>query len=403
MADKLFKDYFLERAEDTSIVDNSKILINRGNSVRKIDVNKFASADDLDNYVDLTTDQNISGVKTFNDDLGIGTTNPEHSLHVVSSEQCPALFESEITGGGIALMDSTTTDDQQVGIGAFGDHLCFRSGGAPSGNMRLLSNGNLGIGTTTPSDKLTIQTSAGSLNGLTLKDSGGNDAAKFNINPSTGEIKIGSSRVNYFPTFYSNNSEAMRITSAGNVGIGTTNPAAKLDVNGNTKITGTLDLNDGSSSVKIGTLAGGTGINQTSVGHRSGQNSQGINQSAFGLFSGYFNEGNNQSAFGMNAGRDNSGANQTAAGYEAGRDNTGDNNIAIGFESSEGNSGDDVLSIGYQAGKGNTQSNRTIIDNDLLPAFASFALAEAAFGSGQSGMTYLYFNTVTNTVEGVRF
>jgi len=67
-------------------------------------------------------------------------------LHVVSNEQCPALFESTIAGGGIALMDSTTTDDEQVGIGAFGDNLCFRAGGDADGNMRLHSTGNLTIG-----------------------------------------------------------------------------------------------------------------------------------------------------------------------------------------------------------------------------------------------------------------
>jgi hypothetical protein len=79
---------------------------------------------------------------------GIGTLTPDKTLHVLSPDQCPALFESTTAGGGIALMDSTTTNDSQVGIGAFGDHLCFRSGGASAGNMRLLSNGNLLIGTT---------------------------------------------------------------------------------------------------------------------------------------------------------------------------------------------------------------------------------------------------------------
>lgn len=35
----------------------------------------------------------------------------------------------------------------------------------------------------------------------------------------------------------------MRITSAGNVGIGTTSPSAKLDVNGSMEIAGNLDIN----------------------------------------------------------------------------------------------------------------------------------------------------------------
>jgi hypothetical protein len=306
MADKLFKDYFEERQEDNSIVGNTKILIKRGNNVRKIDVDQFATAaqgDLADNSVQLTGNQNISGVKTFSD----------------------------------------------------------------------------------------------------------------------------------------------------NVGIGTTNPSAKLDVQGNTKITGTLDLNDGSNRTIVGTDAGGTGTNQSAFGYLAGESNTGTNQSAFGYFAGrqntggnqsafgylagYLNIGGNQSVFGRTAGFQNSGAsqsafgyfagrenaggsqsafgyeagylntgdNQTAVGYFAGRDNIGNNNIAIGFESSYGNEGDNVLSIGYQAGKGNTQSKRTIIDNALLPEFASFTAAESAFGTGQPGMTYLFFNTTTNAIEGVRF
>jgi hypothetical protein len=60
-----------------------------------------------------------------------------------SAEQCPLEVESTGTGGGIALLDNTTTDNESVGIGALGDNLCFRSGGVPQGNMRLLDTGTL--------------------------------------------------------------------------------------------------------------------------------------------------------------------------------------------------------------------------------------------------------------------
>jgi hypothetical protein len=54
-----------------------------------------------------------------------------------SSEQCPLEVESTGTGGGIALLDNTTTDNESVGIGAFGDLLCLRGGGNPAGTMQL--------------------------------------------------------------------------------------------------------------------------------------------------------------------------------------------------------------------------------------------------------------------------
>jgi hypothetical protein len=60
-----------------------------------------------------------------------------------SSEQCPLEIESTGTGGGIALLDNTTTNNTSVGIGALGNALCFRSGGVAAGNMRLLDTGTL--------------------------------------------------------------------------------------------------------------------------------------------------------------------------------------------------------------------------------------------------------------------
>jgi len=64
-------------------------------------------------------------------------------LKAQSSEQCPLEVESTGSGGGISLMDNTTTDADSVGIGAFGDALCFRSGNVAAGNMRLLDDGTL--------------------------------------------------------------------------------------------------------------------------------------------------------------------------------------------------------------------------------------------------------------------
>ena len=42
-------------------------------------------------------------------------------------------------------------------------------------------------------------------------------------------------------SFYANAAERLRITSAGNVGIGTTSPGSKLDVNGEIRIGNTVN------------------------------------------------------------------------------------------------------------------------------------------------------------------
>jgi hypothetical protein len=67
-------------------------------------------------------------VGKFGNQFGINTDTPEHALQVESDEQCIILAKtSNTTGGGVALMDENTSDEFQVGVGAFADRLCLRS------------------------------------------------------------------------------------------------------------------------------------------------------------------------------------------------------------------------------------------------------------------------------------
>jgi len=90
------------------------------------------------------------------------------------------------------------------------------------------SSGKVGIGTSTPTRKLTVWSSGSNGIGIGINTF---EVAKFVADSGTGEISIGSSLANYYPVFYSNNAEAMRITTTGLVGIGTTSPSAKLSIN----------------------------------------------------------------------------------------------------------------------------------------------------------------------------
>ena len=118
----------------------------------------FKDAGDSDKFklfkgleVEPTTTVDTAGTGYTKGDLVVAnldatSANISGVIEVVSSDQCVAKFESTGAGGGIALLDSTTTNADQVGIGAFGDNLCFRAGGDADGNMRLHSTGNLTIG-----------------------------------------------------------------------------------------------------------------------------------------------------------------------------------------------------------------------------------------------------------------
>ncbi len=109
----------------------------------------------------------------------------------------------------------------------------------PSERMRIDSSGKVGIGTSSPIEKLQvagqiISTSSNS----TLKDSGAERAIMeltskaARIGHFRGSNSSGSGKVEFFV----DSVKRVTIDPDGNVGIGTTSPTAKLDVNGVTSI-----------------------------------------------------------------------------------------------------------------------------------------------------------------------
>jgi hypothetical protein len=100
--------------------------------------------------------------------------------------------------------------------------------------MRITSDGNVGIGT---SSITTLGTSITTLEikgkatfrsgGLKLSSS--DDSIIFRLFGADATVRIGSQTATPF-LFYTNDTERMRITDAGNVGIGTSSPKTNLDI-----------------------------------------------------------------------------------------------------------------------------------------------------------------------------
>ena len=100
-------------------------------------------------------------------------------------------------------------------------------------DMRIDSSGRVGIGTSSPDYPLSVQ-SAGDVQ-ITLKNSSGTTKAYIGTagafgSAGTDDLRIRSDAANI--VFGFSGTETMRHTSAGNFGIGTTAPAATLDVVG---------------------------------------------------------------------------------------------------------------------------------------------------------------------------
>jgi hypothetical protein len=233
-------------------------------------------ANDLSTHYSLALNPNGGNV-------GIGTTTPTYALSAYSAT-APQLALS--AGAGIAQWTMRNAG------GNFYLSTTTVAGTATTTSAALTilgSNGNIGVGTTSPTGTVHIsgdgiatqlkiqRTSANQYNGLSLLDQVSNTKAQLRLEGvSTNDIQLLSGTGSGI-RFYTNSDltgsasgEAMRITSAGFVGIGTTTPWGQLSVNPN-GITGPAFVIGSSTKTDlIVTNAGNVGVGTAMPGNLGG-------------------------------------------------------------------------------------------------------------------------------------
>jgi len=189
--------------------------------------------------------------------VGIGTTSPGATLHVVA----------DVTRQ-LYLSGTDTTKVMKIGYN-LGNNTCVVEGFYGAGSVPLLLNpsgGNVGIGTTTPGAGVDVVGSCSQNNyyangdpangALFLQDTGGGvnsgGLLLFGVGQGffagfKGLLQNGTGPAGDLCFMTRNTSgnivERMRVTYLGNVGIGTTSPNQALHVVGNCNITGQYQVN----------------------------------------------------------------------------------------------------------------------------------------------------------------
>ncbi len=155
------------------------------------------------------------------------TTTTSNNLTWTDSTNLLTLGDATGTAGTISKLALYTSSYGGYGLGVSpaqldyvsdGSHVFYKNGSTPSELVRITNAGLVGIGTTSPSQKLEVAGYGLFQNGL-----------------------VGLAGLQFYGD--SSSPTGMFLTTAGNVGIGTTSPTAKLEVNGNvyaTSFTGSL-------------------------------------------------------------------------------------------------------------------------------------------------------------------
>jgi hypothetical protein len=221
-------------------------------------------ADSGDNLVFATGSSDTERMRiTSSGNVGIGTSSPGTPLHVegaVAGNNLAVRVNNTDTSGystiqmggtdaGIYRNGSAQTSyggASSLNLITVGAHpIAFSTSNTP--RVTIDSSGNVGIGTTTANQKLTVGgSSSGTVAVQVTNSTAGtafSDGMQMFINDTAGGLNM---RENYPLQFYVNGSERMRITSSGNVGIGTTSPAKQFEITKSARATIT-SLTDGAT------------------------------------------------------------------------------------------------------------------------------------------------------------
>ena len=229
-----FASYLYHKGdEDTNIKFNTDdFIINvggaaffRATETTQNTIKLNSDSTDADFYLYSSSSTPAIFMRGSDGEVGLNTTNPTASLHVVGNARIKGASSDGVLNVENAAASQTLRIDQNSIRTSTNNNLTFLTNGNSNSLVLNQSTNNVGIGVTDPDAKLEV---AGVIKSSSTSRV---QADVYNNSANSANIIYRSSST----TIVGNNASAVVIEDAGNVGIGTTDPSVKLDVNGTIK------------------------------------------------------------------------------------------------------------------------------------------------------------------------
>jgi len=219
--------------------------------------------------------------------MGIGSTSPGGKVHIrQAASEVPLIIDSSSGTNSVFTQHQVNgSSGWETGMAGSGDSFkwffSYGAFSAANAKVTITTGGNVGIGTTSPAGKLDV------VDGLVYirRQSVANDASHTLLRTEVGtDATLGTFyfQLNAFPSatgtnryveIYAGDNLAYRSITFpyGNIGIGTTSPSYRLDINGNTRVAGKLDIN-ANDSFALNLTRSGTSAVAAQIYNNGGNN-----------------------------------------------------------------------------------------------------------------------------------
>jgi hypothetical protein len=242
IGDATYTDYGLRVIRNNAGANTSSAIIHRGTGNLEISsVEASSTLFKTNNTTALTLTNTQNAIFTGN--VGIGTTAPSQKLEVngniqLTNKANSILFGSAGANGTWGAPKISRIDNSIIISDYSGVQLGGYDGSSYGARVTIKGTGNVGIGTTDPAVKLHVHSTGAAARfysstnqvPVSIYSNVTNSTLGFKGLNSTNDynVRVGATGNDFIA--YTSNVERLRILSTGNVGIGSTNPGAKLDV-----------------------------------------------------------------------------------------------------------------------------------------------------------------------------